>query len=143
MRIGNITKQTFKVKKYQEVSLMDLVEEMQPLTIEQRQEVYGECKHIAKKMRTKREAYLASQDTQIDKILKGDSESILIIKKDAYARDIIELKHFTYPSKIMATTFNVYIGELIQFSIKDYLEKGWCLEYALVLSGPAGALLNV
>ncbi len=82
---------------------------------------------------------MASQDVQIEKVLRGESESILVIKKDAYAHDIIELKHFTYPSKIMCTTFNVYNGELIQFSIKDYLEKGWYLEYALVLSGPAGA----
>jgi len=140
MKVGRLTKQNFRVKEFQEVALKDVVEEMRPLTLEQRQEVYGECKHIVKKMRTKRECYLACQDTQIEKILKGDSEAMLVIKKDAYAQDIIELKEFTYPSQIMCTTFNVYNGELIQFSVKDYLEKGWYLEYTLVLSGPAGAL---
>lgn len=139
MKLGFVSKRNFNVKEYKQVTLMDVVEEMRPLTTEQRQEVYGECKHIAKKVRTKRESYLASQDTQIEKILRGDTESMLVIKKDAYAHDIIDLKHFTYPSRIMCRTFDVYTGELIQFSVKDYLEQAWYLEYALVLSGPAGA----
>ena len=70
--------------------------------------------------------------------LKEVREGGCKVVAEADGPTLLPLHLFTGVSSVACRTFGVVSGELLEFNLSQWLEKGWCKTHALVLHGDAG-----
>ena len=128
--IGTNVKTNFAIKEIETPTVHTLLREWADLSYSEINLEIAKAKSKPKRQKTARDALIVAAHSNLLTMLRAENEgapNIKVLADDS----CLKLDEFISPSTILCKTFDMRTGELITFSLKDWLHQHftWCMPW--------------